>query len=73
MLVQAGPVYDTQCDDYEQFGNVVCATDSCVCFPEPAELASKLNRPWLSLCLFVSTGRWLATNREWLVCAEFRK
>ena len=45
---------NTQCDDYEQFDMVVRTTDSGVCFSEPGELASKLNRPWLSLYLIVS-------------------
>ena len=40
---------------------------------EPDVLASQLNRPSLSLCLFVSIGRWFATNRERLMYVTDRK
>ena len=40
-----------------------------LCKPDELHVpASKLNRPYLSLCLFVSIGRWFATNRERLMC-----
>ena len=59
-----------------------CPVDNIAHAPQPGELcepdepdvlASLLNRPSLSLWLFVSIGRWFATNRVCLMCVAGRK